>query len=63
LTILILLFSFYPISLSVGSGNWFSVALLVTLDVLMIAARIVVARKLAALPRGNTNDPSTGAPR
>jgi hypothetical protein len=61
-TILILLFSLYPISLSVRSGNWFSVALLVTLDVLMVAARIVVARKLAALPPGDTNDPPPGVP-
>ncbi len=50
MTTLILLSSFYPISLSVRSGNWFSVVLLVTLDVLMVAVRIVVARKLAALP-------------
>ncbi len=61
-TILVLLFSLYPISLSVRSENWFSVVLLVTLDVLMVAVRIVVARKLAALPPGDTNDPPPGVP-
>jgi hypothetical protein len=62
LTILILLFSLYPVSLSVRSGDWFSVTLLVTLDVLIIAVRIVVARKLATLPRGDTSDPPSGLP-
>ncbi len=57
MTILILLFSLYPISLSVGSGDWASVTLLVALDVLMVAVRIVVARKQAALPSSGSNDP------
>jgi hypothetical protein len=61
-TILVLLFSLYPISLSARSGDWFSVALLVTLDLLMIAVRIVVARKLAALPPGGSNDPPEVVP-
>ncbi len=57
MTIPILLFSLYPISLSVGSGDWASVTLLVALDVLMVAVRIVVARKQAALPASSSNDP------
>ena len=61
-TILILLFSLYPISLSARSGNGFSVALLVALDALLIAVRIVVARKSAALPRGDTDDRAPGIP-
>ena len=62
LAVLIVLFSLYPISLSVRSGNWFSGALLVSLDVLMITVQIVVARKWAALPPGDTNDPPPGVP-
>lgn len=57
MTILILLFSLYPISLSVGSGDWASVTLLVALDVLMVAVQIVVARKQAALPPSGSSDP------
>lgn len=61
-TISVLLFSLYPISLSVRSGHWSSVVLLVTLDVAAIAMRIVVARKLAALPPGDTDAPPPGVP-
>lgn len=60
MAILILLFSLYPISRSVGSGDWFSVALLATLDVLMVGARIATARKVAALPPGDSDDPPRG---
>ncbi len=56
LTILILLFSLYPISLSVGSGNWLSVALLISLDVLVVAVRIIVAHKEAGL-RSRSKEP------
>ncbi len=57
LTILILLFSLYPISLSIGSGNWLSVALLLSLDVLVVAVRIIVAHKEAGLRSRDSKEP------
>jgi uncharacterized membrane protein len=57
--IAVVLLSLYPISLSVRSGNWFSVVLLLVLDVAVVVVWIYGARnaeRLRGEPRPSTDE-------